>query len=54
MQCRVVLARIQADFGDRRVTEVALSIQRDIDLRHNNYGSPQHPHRQAIARYLIL
>ncbi|MDP3334912.1 MAG: hypothetical protein Q8Q40_10665 [Methylococcaceae bacterium] len=33
MQCRVVLARIHADFGDRRASEVALSIQRDRDLR---------------------
>ncbi|MBS3953190.1 MAG: hypothetical protein KGZ88_09600 [Methylomicrobium sp.] len=54
MQCRVVLARIQADFGDRRASEVALSIQRDIELRHENYGVPQYAHRQAIARYLIL
>jgi hypothetical protein len=53
LQCRVVLARIQTDFGDRRASEVALSIQRDIDLRHENYGVPQYAHRQAIARYLI-
>jgi len=52
MQCRVVLARIFADFGDRRATQVALSIQRDLDLRYERYGVHQNKHREAIAGYL--
>lgn len=53
MQCGVVLAKIKADFGERRVHEVALSIKRDIDLRSATYGSPLNAHRQAIKIYFI-
>lgn len=52
LQCSVVLERIHANFGGRRASEVALSIQRDIDLRYTNYGARQDKHRQAIAGYL--
>jgi len=52
LQCSVVLAEIMADFGANRAHEVALSIERDIDLRAQKTGRPQNAHRQVIKTYL--
>ncbi len=52
MQCDIVLARIEANYGGDKAQQVALSIERDIHLRSKTYGSPQNAHRQTISRYL--
>jgi superfamily II helicase len=52
MQAEVVLAQITIDDGENKARQVAQSIERDINLRHQKYGTPMKKHRRAIELFL--
>jgi len=52
MQAEVVLAQIKKDYGENKAHQVAQSIERDINLRHQKYGTPMKKHREAIEPFL--
>ena len=52
MQAEVVLAQITIDDGENKARQVAQSIERDINLRHQNPKTPMKKHREAIEPFL--